>query len=31
MRDIVIAETMEDMDKDKDGYVTIDEYLSECS
>ena len=30
MRDVVIDETMEDMDKDKDGYVTIDEYLSKC-
>ena len=31
MRDIVIDETMEDMDKDKDGYVTMDEYLSKGS
>lgn len=29
MREIVIDETMQDMDKDKDGYVTLQEYISE--
>lgn len=29
MREIVIEETMGDMDKDKDGFVTIEEYISE--
>ena len=27
MRDIVIDETMEDMDSNKDGYVTLEEYI----
>ena len=27
MRDVYITETMEDMDGDKDGYITIDEYI----
>lgn len=27
MREIVVEEAMQDMDKDKDGYVTIDEYI----
>ncbi|XP_063109169.1 reticulocalbin-3 isoform X2 [Cavia porcellus] len=27
MRDIVIAETLEDLDKDKDGYVQVEEYI----
>lgn len=30
MREIVIDETMQDMDKDKDGFVTLAEYISEC-
>ncbi|XP_054938068.1 reticulocalbin-3-like isoform X1 [Physeter macrocephalus] len=30
MRDIVIAETLEDLDKNKDGYVQVDEYIGEC-
>lgn len=30
MREIVIEETMQDMDKDKDGFVTLEEYISEC-
>ena len=29
MRQVVIEETMSDMDADKDGFVTLDEYLSE--
>lgn len=29
MREIVIDETMQDMDKDKDGYITLQEYISE--
>ena len=28
MRVIVIDETMEDMDKDHDGFVTVEEYIS---
>ena len=28
MKDIVIDEALQDMDKDKDGYVTVDEYIS---
>ena len=27
MRDIVIDEAFEDMDKDRDGLITVDEYL----
>ncbi|XP_065911417.1 calumenin-like [Dysidea avara] len=27
MKDIVIEETMEDMDKDQDGYITVEEYI----
>ena len=30
MREIVIDETMQDMDKDKDGFITLEEYISEC-
>ncbi|KAG3256513.1 reticulocalbin 3 [Ictidomys tridecemlineatus] len=29
MRDIVIAETLEDLDKNKDGYVQVEEYIGE--
>ncbi len=29
MRDIVIDETMEDMDKNKDGFVELDEYVND--
>lgn len=29
MRIIVIEETLGDMDKDQDGFVTIDEYIGE--
>ena len=29
MREIVIDETIHDMDKDRDGYVTLQEYISE--
>ena len=29
MRDIVVKETMEDIDKDKDGSVTMDEYIGD--
>ena len=29
MKDIAVAETMEDMDKDGDGYVNLEEYISE--
>lgn len=29
MRDIVIDETMEDMDSNKDGYVTLEEYIED--
>ena len=29
MRDIVVKETSEDIDKDKDGFVTLDEYISD--
>ena len=28
MRDIVIEETMVDMDKNRDGYVELEEYIS---
>ena len=28
MRVIVIDETMDDMDKDRDGFVTVEEYIS---
>lgn len=31
MRGIVIEETMLDMDKDKDGFVTLEEYISKYS
>ena len=27
MREVVIDETMADMDKNKDGYVTLEEYI----
>lgn len=29
MRDIVVQETIEDIDKDKDGYVDIEEYIAD--
>ena len=29
MKDVVIDEALMDMDKDKDGFVTVDEYISE--
>uniref|UniRef100_F1RHV8 Reticulocalbin-3 n=1 Tax=Sus scrofa TaxID=9823 RepID=F1RHV8_PIG len=29
MRDIVIAETLEDLDKNKDGYVQVEEYIAD--
>ncbi len=29
MRDVVVEETMMDMDVNHDNYVTLDEYLSE--
>jgi len=29
MRDIVVAETIEDIDKDKDGKVSVDEYIGD--
>lgn len=29
MREVVVEETMSDMDADKDGFVTLDEYISE--
>ena len=28
MRVVVVEETMEDMDKNQDGFVTVDEYIS---
>uniref|UniRef100_A0A2K5S568 Reticulocalbin-3 n=1 Tax=Cebus imitator TaxID=2715852 RepID=A0A2K5S568_CEBIM len=31
MRDIVIAETLEDLDRNKDGYVQVEEYIGECA
>jgi len=27
MRDLVVLETMEDIDKDKDGKISLDEYI----
>lgn len=30
MRDIVIDEALHELDKDKDGYVSLEEYISEC-
>lgn len=30
MREVVIDETLQDMDKDKDGFVTLEEYISKC-
>ena len=30
MREVIIDETLADMDKDKDGFVTLEEYISEC-
>lgn len=29
MRDIMVEETMEDIDKDKDGKISLDEYIGE--
>ncbi|XP_033751878.1 calumenin-like isoform X1 [Pecten maximus] len=29
MRDVVVQETIEDIDKDKDGYISLDEYISD--
>ncbi|VDI68875.1 calumenin-like isoform X2 [Mytilus galloprovincialis] len=29
MRDIVVQETMEDIDKDKDGYISLEEYIGD--
>lgn len=29
MRDVVMEEYLDDMDKDKDGLVTLEEYVSE--
>ena len=29
MKDIVVDEALQDMDKDRDGFVTVDEYISE--
>jgi len=29
MRDIVVAETVEDIDKDKDGFVSLEEYIGD--
>ena len=29
MRPVIIDETMEDMDKDRDGFVTVQEYIGE--
>ena len=28
MRDIVVEETLSDMDKNKDGFVELEEYIS---
>lgn len=30
MRPIVVLETMEDIDKDKDGKISLEEYIGEC-
>ena len=30
MRSIVVLETMEDIDKDKDGKISLAEYIGEC-
>lgn len=27
MKDIVVDETMEDIDKDKDGFISLEEYI----
>ncbi|XP_060086345.1 calumenin-like [Ylistrum balloti] len=29
MRDVVVQETIEDIDKDKDGFISLDEYISD--
>ncbi|XP_066127638.1 reticulocalbin-3 [Saccopteryx bilineata] len=29
MRDIVVAETLEDLDRNKDGYIQVDEYIAD--
>lgn len=30
MRDLVVLETMEDIDKDKDGKISMQEYIGKC-
>ena len=30
MRDVVVLETMEDIDKDKDGKISLEEYIGKC-
>ena len=30
LRDVYVDEIMEDMDRNKDGYVTVEEYVGEC-
>ena len=30
MKDIVVKETSEDIDKDADGFITLEEYISMC-
>ena len=30
MKDIVVEETMEDIDKNKDGFVSLEEYIGMC-
>ena len=30
MREVVITETLQDMDSNKDGFVDMEEYMSEC-
>ena len=29
MKDIVVEETLEDIDKDKDGFISLDEYIGD--
>lgn len=31
MKDLVVEETLEDIDKDKDGFITLDEYIGRAS